>query len=128
MSIQKIILATLAILLSNNAVASDWYGSYKPLSHDGKKLKSYLAINGSTISWMDCNEVNVRIFISSSVEHAVQLDPKARCSWAGWIVALKRSAPDSFLDIRVNAYRNLDKYKLESYSASYPYSKLENVR
>lgn len=110
----------------DSSLALKWLGKYEPLSRDGIRMKNILEVNKSTFSWMDCNEVNIQPILVSLTELSFEVDPTAKCGWAGWIVALTTSSPESLAAIRVNAYRGLQQYQAKGYGASFPYSKISD--
>ena len=106
--------------VSGSNVASKWVGVYDG-SGRGCRMAP-LTIRGSTFTWGDCNTVKIRVIGASDTEFAFEVDPSAKCGWAGWIVALTPLSPD-WRVVDVNAYRRLEKYQAKQYDLFCGYSK-----
>jgi len=46
-----------------------------------------LTMTASRFRWMDCKPVKYRVAAASETQLLFEVDPKAKCSWAGWLVA-----------------------------------------
>jgi hypothetical protein len=93
---------------SRSEVASQWVGVYDGFS---RACEGYpLTISKSTFTWGDCNAVTIRVIAASDTELAFEVDPNAKCGWAGLIVALTTPSLASRA-VSVNAYRTLIAYQ-----------------
>jgi hypothetical protein len=99
---------------------SRWVGIYNPFSR--ACYNDPLTIHGTTFNWGSCKNVSIRVIAASVTEFAFEVDPSARCGWAGWIVALTTPSAES-IAVDVNAYRKLAKYRAKERDAYCAYSR-----
>ena len=104
---------------SGNPV-SKWVGAYNPFSH--ACMPDMLTMFGSTFSWADCKVVRIRVITVSDTELVFEVDPKAKCGLAGWIVALTTPSADSRA-VDVTAYQSLMQYETKGYDSFCAYVK-----
>lgn len=109
--------------VSASGLASKWMGAYDPFSRACSG--NVLTISGSTFTWGDCKEVTIRMVAAFDTEFAFEVDPNAKCGWAGLIVALTIPTAESRA-VDVNAYRSLIAYQAKESIAFCAYSKTAN--
>jgi hypothetical protein len=78
----------------------------------------------TNFTWGDCKKVTIRVIAGSDTdtELVFEVDPNAKCGWAGLVVALTTPSPDSRA-VSVNAYRSLEKYRAKESVAFCAYTK-----
>jgi hypothetical protein len=94
-----------------------WVGEYES---SGRACSSNpLAVHESKFTWGDCKEVTIRVIASSNGGLVFEADPKAKCAWEGWIIALSQD----WEIVDVHAYRNLKDYQAKQYGLFCSYTK-----
>jgi hypothetical protein len=112
--------SSVAAGVSGSDLASKWVGVYDGI---GRACgNDPLTMHESKFSWMNCREAKIRVIAASDREIAFEVDPKAKCGWAGWLVGLTALSPE-WRDVDVKAYRNLSDYRAKEYKAFCAYSK-----
>jgi hypothetical protein len=105
---------------SGSDLASKWGGVYNPFSRgcSGDVLTVYEA----KFTWGDCKTVKIRVIAASDTELAFEVDPNAKCSLSGWIVALTALPPDGRA-VDVRAYQSLQSYQLKGHQVFCAYTR-----
>lgn len=99
-----------------------WVGVYEPAgSGRGPKVNS-LIINKTTFSWGGCEDTSIRRIAESKNEFVFEVDPRAKCGWAGWIVRLYMPVTVSF--ITVDVYRTTSDLESKRYTAHYSFERV----
>jgi hypothetical protein len=106
--------------VSGSDAVSKWAGEYDPFSR--ACIADALIMHASKFSWGDCKEAKIRVIAASDTELLFEVDPKAKCGWAGWIVGLTRPSTASRA-VSVNAYRNIQDHQAGGHQVFCAYSK-----
>ena len=74
------------------------------------------------VSLDDCESVKYRVVKASETQPVFEVDPTAKCGWAGWLITLTENPPGS-VGIEVTAYESREKQQAKEYSSYYVYIK-----
>ena len=113
----------LVLLLASDASAQlppKWIALYEGTSRacDGSRL----IMKASTVSLDDCRSVKYRVVTVSETQLIFEVDPKAKCGWAEWLIALTEIPPGN-VGFEVTAYRSREKQQAKEYSSYCVYMK-----